>query len=93
MKDQLGRTLPVWSFFVSCSSIRRKNREKRRVTYVQSASETIVETVETQKKEKEKDDIQDSIRDHLRGFSRTIPSFLMAYGSDTVTLENIDTIN
>lgn len=60
--------------------------------FVQSASETIVETVETQKKEKEKDDIQDSIRDHLRGFSRTIPSFLMAYGSDTVTLETFDTI-
>ena len=35
---------------------------------------------------------RDSIRDHLRGFSRTIPSFLMAYGSDAVTLETFDTI-
>ena len=60
--------------------------------FVQSASQTIVETVETQKKEKEKDDIQDSIRDHLRGFSRTIPSFLMAYGSNAVTLDTFDTI-
>ena len=28
----------------------------------------------------------------MRGFSRTIPSFLMAYGTDETTLENFDTI-
>lgn len=50
-----------------------------------SATET-VKTVETKIKEREKDTIEDGIRDHLRGFSRTIPSFLMAYGDDTVTL-------
>ena len=32
------------------------------------------------------------MRDHLRGFSRTIPSFLMAYGDENTTLENFDTI-
>ena len=34
----------------------------------------------------------DKVRDHLRGFSRTIPSFLMAYGDENTTLENFDTI-
>lgn len=39
----------------------------------------------TKKKEREKETIEDGVRDHLRGFSRTIPSFLMAYGDNTVT--------
>lgn len=56
-----------------------------------SATET-VKTVETKIKEREKDTIEDGIRDHLRGFSRTIPSFLMAYGDDTVTLATFDTV-
>ena len=60
--------------------------------FIKSAGEDIVRTVETQKKEQEKKSIEDSVRDHLRGFSRTIPSFLMAYGDDTVTLENFDRV-
>ncbi len=53
---------------------------------------TVVQKVETQKKEHKKDAIEDSVREHLRGFSRTIPSFLMAYGDENTTLENFDTI-
>lgn len=34
----------------------------------------------------------DNVRDHLRGFSRTIPSFLMAYGDENTTLGNFDQI-
>lgn len=59
---------------------------------VESAGKTIVKAVETDKKQKEKKTIEDSVRDHLRGFSRTIPSFLMAYGTRETTLENFDTI-
>lgn len=51
-------------------------------TFVQDAGEEIVKTVETTKKEKEKQAIQDTVKDHLRGFTRTIPSFLMAYGDE-----------
>lgn len=54
-----------------------------------SVKET-VKTVETKIKERERDTIEDGIRDHLRGFSRTIPSFLMAYGDETVTLATFD---
>lgn len=60
--------------------------------YIRSSSKEVVETIETHKKEEEKNSIETAIKDHLRGFSRTIPSFLMAYGTDTVTLENFDTI-
>ena len=60
--------------------------------FVHAASQEVVKTVETKKKEQEKKGYEDTIRDHLRGFSRTIPSFLMAYGDDTVTLANFDKI-
>ncbi len=45
----------------------------------QAAVET-VKAVEESKIEKKKNDIEEKVRDHLRGFARTIPSFLMAYG-------------
>ena len=58
--------------------------------FAKSSVKDTVKTVETKIKEREKDTIEDGIRDHLRGFSRTIPSFLMAYGDDTVTLATFD---
>ena len=59
---------------------------------IDNAGKTIVETVETNKKEKKRDLLIDNVKDHLRGFSRTIPSFLMAYGDENTTLENFDQI-
>lgn len=59
---------------------------------VEESKKDVVKTVETNKLEREKSTIEEGIRDHLRGFSRTIPSFLMAYGDDTVTLATFDTI-
>ncbi len=59
---------------------------------VKKAAEAIVETVETEKMNAEKDSIEGSVRDHLRGFSRTIPAFLMAYGDENTTLENFDAL-
>lgn len=50
------------------------------------------ETIETEKKEKEKRSIEDDVRDRLRGFARTIPSFLMAYGDYETNLSNFDKI-
>lgn len=60
--------------------------------FVKEASEDVVRTVETKVKERERDSIEDRIRDHLRGFSRTIPSFLMAYGDNTITLATFDSV-
>ena len=56
----------------------------------QEMQQTIVRTVETNQKEQEKKGYEDTVRDYLRGFSRTIPSFLMAYGDENVTLANFD---
>lgn len=60
--------------------------------FTKESAELVVDYLETKKKEEKKDGIEDSVRDHLRGFSRTIPSFLMAYGDDSVTLNSFDKI-
>lgn len=60
--------------------------------YTKDAAKEIVRSVEQQKREDEKSRIETSIKDRLRGFSRTIPSFLMAYGDDNTTLKTFDTI-
>ena len=60
---------------------------------MKEAGEEVVRKVETDIREKKKRSAEDGIKDHLRGFSRTIPSFLMAYGGDhDVTLESFDQI-
>ena len=68
------------------------NRKLHSEETVRKAAETIVETVETEKLRAEKDSIEGSVRDHLRGFSRTIPAFLMAYGDESTTLANFDSL-
>lgn len=60
--------------------------------FIDTAGQTVIETVETEKREQKKRTIEDGIKDHLRGFSRTIPSFLMAYGNENTTLETFDQI-
>lgn len=59
---------------------------------IENSKKDVTKTVETTIKQREKNEIEDGIRDHLRGFSRTIPSFLMAYGDNTVTLATFDTV-
>lgn len=50
----------------------------------------VIEHLERNKAEMQKRDIEEEVRSHLRGFSRTIPSFIMAYGDDGLTLANFD---
>lgn len=57
---------------------------------IQDRPAELVERMEREKAEREKDSIEDKVRDHLRGFSRTIPSFLMAYGDENICLANFD---
>lgn len=57
---------------------------------VTNSTKIVAKAVVNQQQENQKKDIDDSVRDHLRGFSRTIPSFLMAYGDGDTTLENFD---
>lgn len=58
--------------------------------FIEDAAQSIVKTVETEKVMNKKQEIEGHFRDHLRGFARTIPAFLMAYGNDKTTLANFD---
>lgn len=61
-------------------------------TITEKGEKTAVQVTEKDIKRKEKEKIEDQVRDHLRGFSRTIPSFLMGYGNENTTLENFDKV-
>ena len=45
---------------------------------------------ETKKEQKRADQTMDDVRSHLRGFARTIPMFLMAYGDRGLRLSNFE---
>ena len=70
----------------------RKNIEAAIEEIVKSSEIETVRTVETRTRERERDSLVDDIKDHLRGFARTIPAFLMAYGDEKTTLKTFDTI-
>ena len=57
---------------------------------IENAPKKVVEAAEYHKTEETRRTIEEDIRAHLRGFARTIPSFLMAYGDDGLTLANFD---
>ena len=57
---------------------------------IQNKPKENVEQLEKNKAEQEKNSVEDKVRDHLRGFSRTIPSFIMAYGDENLKLSNFD---
>lgn len=50
----------------------------------------VVERVEQNEEQKKLNNVEEDARAHLRGFSRTIPSFIMAYGDKNLTLQNFD---
>ncbi|MQS89720.1 DEAD/DEAH box helicase [Companilactobacillus mishanensis] len=61
------------------------NRKTHELT--QESTDTILKKVE----DKKKNTVEDDVRARLRGFARTIPSFLMAYGKPETNLQTFDT--
>jgi type II restriction enzyme len=64
------------------------------LSIVEGTMDTIVPEVvtreETKKEQKRANQTMDDARSHLRGFARTIPMFLMAYGDRDIHLANFD---
>lgn len=60
------------------------------VEITDNASSEVVQREETKNEQKRADDAMEDARAHLRGFSRTIPLFLMAYGKRDTILSNLD---
>ena len=63
------------------STVEEKTKE-----LTQKTTESILKKAE----DKKKTTVEDDVRARLRGFARTIPSFLMAYGTSGTTLANFD---
>lgn len=57
---------------------------------IRNKPQELVKKLEETKAEEEKRSIEDDVRARLRGFSRTIPSFIMAYGDKNLRLSNFD---
>lgn len=55
------------------------------------AHKDFVERQEKKEANNKKASVEEDVRSRLRGFARTIPSFIMAYGYDDLTLANFDT--
>lgn len=68
-----------------------KEVEAKTQQLVAEAAQQAVVELETKKEEQRKRSIDGDIREHLRGFARTIPSFIMAYGDEKLCLQNFDT--
>jgi type II restriction enzyme len=75
--------------------------DRLQAEFTKNLNATIRETIEEQKTiqveeqarikaEKNKNSKEEEVRGHLRGFARTIPSFLMAYGERDTKLSNFD---
>lgn len=58
---------------------------------VQDLPHDLVKQQEVKQRERTIAQAEEEIRGHLRGFARTIPSFIMAYGDEKLTLSNFDT--
>ena len=57
---------------------------------VEALPEELIKREEVRKEEKKKRDSEADVRDHLRGFTRSIPAFLMAYGSPETRLATFE---
>lgn len=59
-------------------------------TQVSDIPTTATELITKNEEEKKLKNVEEDARAHLRGFSSTIPSFIMAYGDEKLTLQNFD---
>lgn len=68
----------------------QSNVQEEMQKQISSVQTDVIERVEKHEAEVKKNTIEEDARAHLRGFSRTIPSFIMAYGDRNLTLQNFD---
>lgn len=68
----------------------QSNVQEEMQKQISSVQTDVIERVEKYEVEVKKNNIEEDACAHLRGFSRTIPSFIMAYGDRNLTLQNFD---
>lgn len=79
-------------FQAQAQAIQQELAEKAKAIVTQPQNiRSVTKTILQKSEEKKKNTVEEDIRARLRGFARTIPSFLMAYGTPRTTLANFDT--
>ena len=77
---------------ISAVKVEYKNKFTKDIsTTLQELPRQIIKQQEIEVLQNQMNSDEEKIRGHLRGFARTIPSFLMAYGDEQLTLDNFDT--
>ncbi len=93
-KDDLVKQEQIkQTFEVKCQEINQGYKESVKNQLEETAREMPKQLVcdqEVKEATKVKKTAEEDVRAHLRGFARTIPSFIMAYGDETLTLANFD---
>lgn len=102
--EEAEQTLSKPDLKVAIEEIETKQQQELEALHKELAEKlnrAIVETIEEQKvvqveeqariqAQRQKNSKEEEIRGHLRGFARTIPSFLMAYGERETRLKNFE---
>ena len=79
---------------IAAAYMRELQQETQRL--ITESAQEVTRALETREEERKKKGVEDDIRAHLRGFTRTIPSFIMAYseaahgGSANLSLKTLD---
>lgn len=77
---------------ISAVKVEYKDKFTKEIsTTLQELPKQIIKQQEVEVLQNRMNSDEEKIRGHLRGFARTIPSFLMAYGDEQLTLDNFDT--
>ncbi|HEL2050487.1 TPA: DEAD/DEAH box helicase family protein [Streptococcus suis] len=87
-KEELEQAYQVKK--IEAHQAHQEELRQRLAEKVQDLPHDLVKQQEVKQRERTKAQAEDEIRGHLRGFARTIPSFIMAYGDEHLTLANFD---
>ncbi|EAH0251893.1 Eco57I restriction-modification methylase domain-containing protein [Listeria monocytogenes] len=96
-KKQEAETIKDESILKAATHHYEKQKQKIEESFTEEINKEVEKTINTvveeqieKVEEKKKKTTEDDVRDHLRGFARTIPAFLMAYGDEDTRLENFE---
>ncbi|MBD9769335.1 Eco57I restriction-modification methylase domain-containing protein [Enterococcus faecalis] len=96
-KIQEAETIKDESILKAATHHYEKQKQKIEESFTEEINKEVEKTINTvveeqieKVEEKKKKTTEDDVRDHLRGFARTIPAFLMAYGVEDTRLENFE---
>lgn len=96
-KKQEAETINDESILIAATQQYEKQRQKIEESFTEEINKEVEKTINTvveeqieKVEEKKKKTTEDDVRDHLRGFARTIPAFLMAYGDNQTRLESFE---